>query len=435
MLGVGLVTSVHCVAMCGSLVLTYAVKDAEDGPLRKRMMPHLVYQGAKLISYIAVGLLLGLIGAAFDLGGIRGYITVFAGAFMVLLGLNMTGWFPWLRRLTPRPPKFLMKALVSTRKKAQAEERAGTQSLATPATFGLLTGLMPCGPLQAAQLAAAGAGSALAGATTMLGFGLGTAPLMLAFGAVSGALTVKFRDRMMTIAALAIVILGGVMLDRGLMLTGSPVTFQSVKTAVVGTDAPDVDASQYQVADDGFVEVPLAIINTRFVPNVINIPADQPVRLIVDRQEAGACSDQIAVPQLGILKDLVPNGVTAVELPPTAEGNYTLTCGMGMMSGGIIAGSIAASSQPNLLLPLLAAALAGIVVLLVLNRKPTATTCAAPRVESPADATAAASAASAKKVADDHRILGLQPTELVILIGVLVGAILAGLSLGGLFVA
>jgi sulfite exporter TauE/SafE len=421
MLGVGLVTSVHCVAMCGSLVLTYAVKDAEDGPLRKRMMPHLVYQGAKIISYITVGLILGLIGAAFDLGGIRGFITVFAGAFMVLLGLNMTGWFPWLRQLTPRPPKFLMKALMSTRKKAQAEEREGKQSLATPATFGLLTGLMPCGPLQAAQLAAAGAGSALAGATTMLGFGLGTAPLMLVFGAVSGALTVKFRDRMMTVAALAIVILGGVMLDRGLMLVGSPVTFQSVKTAFVGSPTPETDASQYQVGADGYVEVPLAIINTRFVPEVINIPADQPVRLIVDRQEDGACSDQIAVPQMGILEDLVPNGVTAVELPASAAGNYTLTCGMGMMSGGIIAGSVAAAGAPNLVLPLLAVALAGLVVVLVLRRRgSTPAACAVP-------------GAKVAPTATSQRILGLAPAEFVILIGVLSGAIIAGLTLGGLF--
>ncbi len=422
MLGVGLVTSVHCVAMCGSLVLTYAIKDAEDGTLRERMAPHLVYQGAKIFSYIMVGLLLGFIGAAFDLAGLRGFITVFAGAFMVLLGLNMTGWFPWLRYLTLRPPKFLMKALQNTRKKAKAEESAGKKNLATPATFGLLTGLMPCGPLQAAQLAAAGAGSAFAGATAMFGFGLGTAPLMIAFGALSGVLSVKFKDRMMTIAALAIVILGGVMLDRGLMLVGSPVTFQSVKTAVVGAPAPEIDAGAYEISADGFVEVPLSIINTRFVPQVINVPADQPIRLIVDRQEAGACSDQIAVPQLGVLRDLVPNGVTAVELPAASAGNYTLTCGMGMMSGGIIVGA-AGAAQQGLLMPLLVTAIAGIVIALVLRRRQSAAK-SCPAV--PAQTQSAPTAPT---------VLGLEPKELVVAIGVIAGAIIAGLTLGGLFIA
>ena len=89
---------------------------------------------------------------------------------MILMGLNMTGKFPILRHLTLRPPKFLMKALQRVRRKANADETAGESSLATPIMFGSLTGLMPCGPLQAAQLAAAGTGSIHGGAVAMLGF-------------------------------------------------------------------------------------------------------------------------------------------------------------------------------------------------------------------------------------------------------------------------
>ncbi|MHB8707067.1 MAG: urease accessory protein UreH domain-containing protein, partial [Coriobacteriia bacterium] len=48
MFGVGLVTSIHCVAMCGPLVLTYAVKGSEQGSFAKRMLPHLAYQSAKI---------------------------------------------------------------------------------------------------------------------------------------------------------------------------------------------------------------------------------------------------------------------------------------------------------------------------------------------------------------------------------------------------
>ncbi|HET6498285.1 MAG TPA: sulfite exporter TauE/SafE family protein, partial [Coriobacteriia bacterium] len=313
-LGVGLVTSVHCVAMCGMLVLSYAVKGADGGSLVQRFTPHLAYQTAKIASYMAVGLALGAIGAAFDIGGVRGWVMVAAGAFMVLLGLNMTGRVPWLKRLTLKPPAFLVKALSETRRKANAHASEGRVSIATPLTFGLLTGLMPCGPLQAAQLAAAGAGSPVQGATVMLGFGLGTAPLMLAFGTASGLLTARFRERMMIVAAVIIIILGVVMMNRGAMLVGSPVTLASIQQAVTG--APAAQVGEFQTGADGVVEVSLTIANVRYVPEVVTIPADQPVRLIVDRQEDSVCSDELWVPQLGIAQKLQPFATTVIEIPP-----------------------------------------------------------------------------------------------------------------------
>jgi len=382
MLGVGLVTSVHCVAMCGSLVLTYAVKDDSHGPWFKRMLPHVAYQSAKIVSYVAVGLALGLVGSLFDLGGLRGAITIFAGVFMVLLGLQMTGKAPWLRALTLRPPRALVDALGKTRRKAMAEAREGRTSLTTPVTFGLLTGLMPCGPLQSAQLAAAGAGTALGGAVSMLGFGLGTMPLMLAFGAVSGLLTARFKDRMMTVAALVIMVLGLIMLNRGLMLVGSPVTADSIKNAVLGTPAAEQPAAGYAVGEDGVTEVPLVIENTRFVPASLSIPADRAVRLVVDRREANACSDQLWLPQLDVMVDLVPNGTTVIDLPPTPSGTYTLTCGMGMMSGQLVVGAGAPGSSGidlPLLLALIVGGLAAVGLYVTRPNRPGATAPAATR--------------------------------------------------------
>ena len=131
--------------------------------------------------------------------------------------------------------------------------------------------------------------------------------------------------------------------NRGLMLVGSPVTFNTVRQAVVGTPAASDAEPQYATAADGVVEVPLSIDNTRFEPQLLRIPADKPVRLIVDRQEENACSAQIAIPQLGILQNLTPNGITVVELPAAKSGSYTLTCGMGMMSGTLAVGAVPAA--------------------------------------------------------------------------------------------
>ena len=135
MLTLGLVTSIHCVSMCGPMVVTYAVKGEENGPWHRKLIPNLAYQGAKITSYVIVGLALGAIGSAFNLDGVRPYIMLLAGVFMIIMGLGMTGKFPWAARLTPRPPKFLMTALSKTRRKANADAEAGESSLATPITL------------------------------------------------------------------------------------------------------------------------------------------------------------------------------------------------------------------------------------------------------------------------------------------------------------
>lgn len=333
----GLVTSVHCIAMCGPMVVTYAVNGEEHGPWYRRLIPNVAYQSAKIASYVVVGLVLGAVGSALGLDSARPYVMLAAGALMIVVGLGMTGRFPWAARLTPRPPKFLTTALTSIRRRGRADAEAGESTLATPITFGLLTGLMPCAPLIAAELAAAGTGNPISGGAAMLAFGVGTAPLMLAFGTASGLLRPDFKRRMTSALAIVVVLLGVVYLDRAATRLGSPVSLSVAKQSIFGPATSTAAVTTYATAADGVTEVPLVIRNTQFSPAALQIPADKPTRLIVDRQEDSPCSDQLAVPQLGITVDLKPNGVTAVDLPATEAGEYTLTCGMGMMSGRIVA--------------------------------------------------------------------------------------------------
>ena len=56
MFALGLATSLHCIGMCGPMVVTYAVKGEEDGPWHKKLVPNLAYQAAKITSYVIVGL-------------------------------------------------------------------------------------------------------------------------------------------------------------------------------------------------------------------------------------------------------------------------------------------------------------------------------------------------------------------------------------------
>lgn len=343
MLVTGLLTSFHCVMMCGNMVLSYAVKGNEEGPVLRRMVPHFAYHSAKIVSYTLVGLLLGSVGALISQGA-RNWVSVIAGGYMILLGLNMTGRFPVLNHLTPRPPRFLMTALMKLRRRSSADAAAGESSVATPVTFGLMTGLMPCGPLQAAQIAAAGAGAPLSGALAMLGFGLGTVPLMLGYGAVASYLSGRFKKYMAVTAAVVIIVLGVVMINRGATALGSPVTFNTIKQSALGSGSVALDESNYQTGADGVVEVPLGLEGYTFTPAILAIPADKPTRIIVDRKDANLCSDELWIPSLGIRAPLTPNGITKIDLPATKAGAYQITCQMGMLSATLQVGAGAARS-------------------------------------------------------------------------------------------
>lgn len=427
MFALGLGTSLHCVSMCGPLVLTYAVKCEDSGPWYRKLAPNVAYQGAKVVSYMLVGLLLGAIGSLIDFDALRPYVMYLAGAFMIVLGLGMTGKVKWAARFTPRPPRFLMVGLSKLRRKASADAEAGESSLGTPILFGLMTGLLPCGPLMAAQVSAAASGSAVLGALGMAAFAVGTAPLMVAFGTAGSLIPRVWKERMMLVLAVGVIAFGLVFINRGLMLTGAPVSFETVRSAVMGGST--TDTTQYQKGADGVVEVPLVIENTKFVPPTVRIPADTPVRILVDRREDNACSDQVALPQLGVLVDVAPFSVTPIELPATKTGTYTLTCGMGMMSGQLVvgAGGSGGSSSAGLWL-LIAAAAAGGALWIAKRRDDRLAPQPAETSERKAEPAAAAASSG-----NTLGLFGFSPTELIIVAVAIGAALIAGITLGGYF--
>lgn len=180
----GLFTSVHCIGMCGGIMLT-----------QKNV---LLYNGGRLMGYALAGALFGLFGSfiSYDSAAKSMLLTV-SGMLVVTVGLKQWG-IGFLRKLSlalQRPCRFQGKA---------------------PLLVGLATALMPCGALSAAWLCAASAGSALKGAAAMLAFGLGTQPLMLLFGSFGKFLPKKYNKYILRAGAVLIVALGLQLVFKGL---------------------------------------------------------------------------------------------------------------------------------------------------------------------------------------------------------------------------
>jgi len=216
---VGLLTSLHCVAMCGGLAVSQCVAAADT----QRLLPgeqktglttlrtSLLYNGGRVISYTIIGGLVGALGSAVSFSGwARGAVAIASGVFMIIMAINLLGIAPFMRKWMPRMP-------VPLRSFSMKFGRGKS-----PLVVGLLNGLMPCGPLQGMQLYALGTGSALVGAASMFFFSLGTAPLLIGLGSATSLLGGKLTGKMMKVSALVILALGFVMISRGFALSGIP---------------------------------------------------------------------------------------------------------------------------------------------------------------------------------------------------------------------
>ncbi|SHH54197.1 copper ion binding protein [Sporobacter termitidis DSM 10068] len=312
---VGLITSLHCVAMCGGINLTQCVSYQlpENASKAAKMKPSLMYNTGRVISYTVIGGIVGGLGSVISFSGTaKGIVAILAGVFMLIMGLNMLNIFPWLRKFVPHMPKRFAN-------KFRGSGKYG------PFVVGLFNGLMPCGPLQAMQIYALGTGSVLAGAASMLFFSLGTVPLMFGFGAVSSLLSSKFTHKMMKVSAMLVMVLGVIMLTRGFALSGFSLPSIGT-TAAATTSKATVNGSEQDVTT--------TLQPGSYTP--ITVQKGIPVKWTIqaDSNSLNGCNETIQIPQYNITQKLRP-GDNVITFTPDQEGTITYTCWMGMIRSTI----------------------------------------------------------------------------------------------------
>lgn len=307
----GLLTSLHCVGMCGGFVLSYSSNTKTTG-----VAPHLCYNGSRILSYTVFGALMGLVGSALSFNAqIRSYLAIFAGLFMLMFGLSM--FFPKLRRFVTLPG-LGFDAVSSTSKKG-------------PIFMGLLNGLMPCGPMQAMLIYAAGTGSAIEGALVMLAFGLGTVPLMLAVGTFASFLASRKNivHTMMKVSAVLVLVLGLLMLGRGLALSGIDLLPGFSRTV------PAVNQTVLLSNSTGYQQITMHIVQQGWQPDIFTVKKGIPVKWTIIADQLTSCNRGIKIPKLGISYTFNQGETKTFEFTPNETGSIPFTCWMGMISGRI----------------------------------------------------------------------------------------------------
>lgn len=171
----GTANSLHCACMCGPLALAF------QGGTKGAASYHL----GRVLSYGAVGVALGGLGSALGAAGLgAGSAWV---AFTLALGLVVLA-------LLGERGAMAIPGLGGAIQRAMARTR-GWSPTARAGALGLATPLLPCGLLWAACAGASLAGSAVDGGGVMLGFALGSLPLLLLAQTQAVALARRFGPR------------------------------------------------------------------------------------------------------------------------------------------------------------------------------------------------------------------------------------------------
>lgn len=297
----GLLTSIHCLSMCGSINLMATFNKENKVSLKKPLL----YNLGRLISYTLLGGIVGLIGQVISINEVvNGIIITIASLVMLLMSLNMLN-------IT----KFKFPQIIKSQK-----------CLNTKNSFiiGLLNGFMPCGPLQAMQIYALSTASFVKGALSIFLFCLGTIPLMLSFGIIFNILKGRRRILLNKIASILILLLSISIFIRGLNTIGINATpslnkYENYNVATIHKDYQEV---KIDLSYSGYED--------------IIVKKGQKVKLIINAQKKylTGCNNTIVINDFNIKKKLEV-GTNIIEFTPKKVGVYSMNCWMNMLTNNI----------------------------------------------------------------------------------------------------
>jgi len=176
----GLMGASHCLVMCGGIAA--AASSSSSGKRNHSFL--LLFNLGRIVSYSIAGLIVSLLGLwlADSHQIAQQILRTIAGSLLILMGFYIARWWMLLTRLETAG-QFIWRYLQPMTRKL-IPIQTPSQALA----LGLLWGWLPCGLIYSTLAWVAANGQPVLGALTMLCFGLGTLPGILAAGLFAGQL-------------------------------------------------------------------------------------------------------------------------------------------------------------------------------------------------------------------------------------------------------
>lgn len=180
----GLLGSLHCIAMCGPLIMAIPFQGSPWlSTVRK-----LVYQLGRILTYSVMGFLAGSLGGLFNILGLQEILSLVSGIVLIIIAVLH---FSERKKLcSDKLYQKIFGPIAAFMGKWMSKPYGGLFA-------GMLHGLIPCGMVYMAIAGSLNTGSAWTGSSFMFFFGLGTTPLLLFASFMPGLLRRFISPRLM----------------------------------------------------------------------------------------------------------------------------------------------------------------------------------------------------------------------------------------------
>ncbi len=213
----GLISSFHCIGMCGPVAMMIPV---DRNNVVKRIFQLFLYHWGRLTAYGILGLFFGLLGRGLFLAGLQQQLSVLVGVLMIFFIIIPERK---LAQYNFSKPVYKLISNVKTHLGAQFKKK----SFDALFTMGLLNGFLPCGLVYAALFGAVAMQNEWIGAAYMILFGAGTIPMMSAVVLIANFMTVPVRNKIQKVIPVMVFIIGCLFIIRGM---GLDIPYLSPKT-------------------------------------------------------------------------------------------------------------------------------------------------------------------------------------------------------------
>lgn len=203
----GLLGSLHCVAMCGPIALSLPVHQFNT---TKKTIFILLYHLGRVATYAALGIVFGSLGKGLFLAGFHQNVSIILGVLLIISVLFFNE--RKLQQVLVTNSKWYLKFKNSFGKYLRKR---------TPLSFvilGMLNGLLPCAMIYMALFGATATEGAWHGGMFMVWFGLGTIPLLTLLVWVGNWVNRYFKNKLQKAVPVFLVVTGILLIIRGLNL-------------------------------------------------------------------------------------------------------------------------------------------------------------------------------------------------------------------------
>ena len=204
----GLISSLHCIGMCGPIAMMLPVNKSNPA---EKVIQIVIYHVGRLVAYASLGLIFGLLGRGFYMAGIQQQLSIAVGILMIVIVVVPEREF---MKYNFSKPVYRLLSKIKSNLGNQFKRKSPDAFF----TIGLLNGFLPCGLVYAALFGAIAMQNLTLSVTYMILYGIGTIPMMSAVVYLSNLLSIPVRNKLQKIIPIVAIFIGIMFIFRGLGL-------------------------------------------------------------------------------------------------------------------------------------------------------------------------------------------------------------------------